>query len=79
MTMDALEEAINKQTQAKMATNEKQRQAQGEMALFSQITTLPQHGTTIYIKKDSRVDRNSVVVAELRFNLATGKFSFVKR
>ncbi len=79
MTMDALSDAIFKQVQAKMSANEKQRQANGEMALFDQITTLPQQGTTIYIKKDSRVDRNIVVVAELRFNLTTGKFSFVKR
>lgn len=79
MSMDALSNVIQKQISAKMSANEKQRQAQGEMALFSQITSLPQQGTTIYIKKDSRVDRNTVVVAELRFNLTTGKFRFVKR
>ncbi|EAY29558.1 hypothetical protein [Microscilla marina] len=79
MTMNDFGNRVNQLIKTKMSANERQRQAQGEMALFSDITSLPQHGTTIYIKKDSRVDRNSIVVAELHFDLTTGKFRFVKR
>lgn len=79
MDMEAFAGAVSAQIKARMSQNEKTRQANGEMALYNEIINLPQHGTTIYIKKDSRVDKNTVVVAELRFNLANGKFKFVKK
>ncbi|OJJ15831.1 hypothetical protein BKI52_36545 [marine bacterium AO1-C] len=68
---------IGEQAQIHMSANEKSRQDKGEMALYSTMIYLPQHGTTILVKKESRVDRNQIVVAKLRYNLSNGKFNFV--
>ena len=79
ITMDKFHTEARKHISTRMSQNEKNRQAKGEMALYSEIIKLPQHGTTIIIQKDSRVDRRATTMAELRYNYNTGRFVFVKK
>lgn len=79
ITMNKFHGAVTKHMRKRMSQNEKNLQAKGEMALYSEHINLPQHGTTIFIQKASRVDNKTTTVAELRYNYYTGRFTFVKK
>lgn len=77
--MPTFQNKLNKHVEATMSQKEKASRARGDMGLFSVYIKLPQHGTTILVEKDSRVDNKTSVVAELRYNYNTGRFTFVKK
>lgn len=76
--MDRFHKAVSKLIKAYMSKNEKNRQAKGEMGLYSEHICLPQQGTDILVKKVSRVDNKTIPVSKLAYDYDTGKFSYLK-
>ncbi len=76
--MNQFNQASEAHMEAKMTTEEKQKEANGEMALYDNIISLPQQGTTIKVIKRSTRNQTLQNVAQLQFNEKTGKFTFIK-
>ncbi len=76
--MNQLMEVVREHYKSKMTADEKQKESNGEMALYDEIISLPQQGTTIKFNKRSTRSQNTQTVAELQFDEQSGKFKFVK-